>query len=413
MNNQVYRLLALCARAECTTVHLQQLTQEAAKLGLEEWAGLPAGAEAHGMAPLLYTHLKSAGVELPLAVRRQLQGLYARHRDANRVRTRVLRDIVTACQDVGISVLVLKGAALSHLVYPQPGLRPMSDLDILVPESELGRTQVVLAGLGFNVPAPSGPMPAHRHLPAATLRAEGLGIAVEVHYKLLSDYFDHALAYLHSRVFSRGRIPLEQAPRRRAGGDQAGPAWDGLTAPPRPFAVGDLTAYTLSYEEMLRHLCQHLSSHVNVWDFGRLIWAADVVSLAERFAGEIDWERVQRRYPAVLDTLSLLHCMTPLSEELLDSASIRIGRAPQGIGEEFQGWPRIRRADWQSRGYRRVLRDTLCPSEWWLRLRYQLGSARRLFWYRWVRHPLHILGHVMRAWLERLGWPRFPDLAGG
>jgi hypothetical protein len=59
------------------------------------------------------------------------------------------------------------------------------------------------------------------------------------------------------------------------------------------------------------------------------------------------------------------------------------------------------------------LRDTFFPSEWWLRLRYQLGCARslRLAWHRWLRHPLYVLGHVARALLERLGWPIAAELA--
>ena len=57
-----------------------------------------------------------------------------------------------------------------------------------------------------------------------------------------------------------------------------------------------------------------------------------------------------------------------------------------------------------------MLRDTLFPSEWWLRLRYKLSSTHSLFWYRWVRHPLYILGQTARAILERLGWPTHSEL---
>jgi len=59
------------------------------------------------------------------------------------------------------------------------------------------------------------------------------------------------------------------------------------------------------------------------------------------------------------------------------------------------------------------LRDTIFPSEWWLRLRYKLGSVRPLFWHRWIRHPLYILGHVARVFLEWLGWPTPLELAHG
>jgi hypothetical protein len=403
-NNTIYRFLALCARAEGDAAYHCRLAQAAAKV--TEWEGVAAQAEAHGLAPLLYVHARSAGVQLPPAVKRKLQGLYLRHQHANRVRTDVLRDILSAYAAAGIPALVLKGAALSHTVYPEPGLRPMSDLDILVREADLWRAQSLLAGLGFDAPLPAGPALAHRHLALAARQVEGLSVQVEIHHKLFSDYFDHAASFVHSLARPTSASPERPAPSATEPAQES--AWaelEGVTAPPHAFDLAGLTAHTLSYEDTLGYLSRHLTSHVNVWDFGRLIWVADIVSLAERYVAEIDWEQVRRHYPAALNTLSLLYFMTPLSDDLLSRAAIPLGRAPQRIGVEFQGWPKIRPARWQEKGYGRVVRDTLFPSEWWLRLRYQVGSARPVFWYRWLRHPLHILGHVVRAVLERLGWP--------
>jgi hypothetical protein len=424
-NTRVYRLLALCARVELGAAHCHRLAQEAARLTAQEWESVPTQAEAHGMAPLLYVHLKAAGVQLPRDVKRTLQGLVLRHREINRVRMHVLRDILSTYDGAGIQALVLKGAALAHLVYPEPGLRPMSDLDILVPEPELWRAQRLLAELDFDAPLPSSQARPHRHLGGATRRTEGLAIHVELHHKLSSDYFDHAISYVRSkmspisksstqaRAFRRRHIPRGRPPPAEQSPSDPASTWiDGLTVPLQPFALADLTAHTLGHEDMLSHLCQHLTSHVNVWDFGRLIWVADIVSLAERFAAQIDWQRTRRQRPAVLRMLSLLHFMAPLSDELLSQADVRIGRAPEGIGVEYQGWPCTQGADCWERGYRRVLRDTLFPSEWWLRLRYKLGSVRPLLWHRWVRHPLYILGHVGRVLLERMGWPTPLELAG-
>jgi hypothetical protein len=417
-----YSLLAYCARAECNAAHYHHLAQEASSF--TEWETVPAQAEAHGMAPLLYTHIKKAGVQLPLAVRRELQGLYLRHREINRVRTRVLREILTAYDAVGIPVLILKGAALSHMLYPEPGLRPMSDVDILVPKSLVWQAQSALAEVGFHVVLPSDSALHHRHLATVVLHTDGLSIKVETHYKLFSDYFDNVISRARSmtlpilkpitqaRAFWQDRILSRWLPQIEQEHDNpASMALDGPTGPPYPFALGDLTAYTLNNEDMLWHLCQHLISHVNVWDFGRLIWVADVVSFAERFASEIDWERIRRRCPAILNTLSLLHFMTPLSDELLSKAPIEIGHAPRQIGMEYQGWPKVQPVRWREGGYRHVLCATLFPSEWWLRLRYKLGSTHSLFWCRWVRHPLHILGHIVRVLLERMGWPSPRELA--
>lgn len=399
MNDATYQLLALCARAECRPIHYQQIALAAS--AATDWEDVLTQAEMHHLSPLLYAHLRAAGVPIPATVKRELRSRSMRHLVANQVRMRVLRDILSAYDAAGIPALVLKGAALAHIIYPDISLRPMSDLDILVPASEAHRAQQVLADLGFELPPLSGSMSHHRHLPEVTLYVEETPVTVEIHHKLCSDYFDSAFSYIRTAILGRQT--------RR---DQSQTALDGLTDSPYPFTVDGLTAHTLGHEDALGYLCRHLISHVNAWDFGRLIWMADIVSLAERFVAEIDWERVRRQYPTILRTLSLLHFMTPLSDELLKRASIKIGKAPKGIGVEFQGWPQVRRKPRQGRRDRSVLRDTFLPSEWWLRLRYNLGSTRPLFFYRWIRHPLYIAGQAVRALLERLGWPKALELTG-
>jgi len=64
----------------------------------------------------------------------------------------VLADILTCYQAAGIDVLVLKGAALAHLVYPQPVLRPMRDIDILVRAEDVYRAYARLPEIGFTPP---------------------------------------------------------------------------------------------------------------------------------------------------------------------------------------------------------------------------------------------------------------------
>lgn len=366
-----YALLGHCARAECSDMHYHLLAQAANEIA--EWQTLPARAEAHGLGPLLYVHLRSAGVQVPRTVGRRLKALYLRHRYANRVRARVLGQILSAYEAAGIQALVVKGGALSHLIYPEPGLRPMSDLDLLVKKPEVEQARRVLVDLGFNAPLPHDEQ-FDKSLPTAILATEGIWVGVEIHYDLFEEDYPASMAM------------------------------DDLTVAPLPFHLepGNSTAYTLGYEDMLWHLCQHMAFHTTVFKSNRLIWAADIVSVAERFVAHIDWERVQKQYTLILNTLSLLHFMTPLSEPLLSQAPIRLGRAPQGIGLQFQGWPRSSLAAQREKGHWRILCDTLFPSEWWLRLRYGLGSASSLFWYRWVRHPFHIVGWVKHLLLGRI-----------
>jgi len=57
-----------------------------------------------------------------------------------------------ALRDAGLSPVLLKGAALGHLVYEDPYLRPMSDVDLLIPRDALARALEALEAAGFRLP---------------------------------------------------------------------------------------------------------------------------------------------------------------------------------------------------------------------------------------------------------------------
>jgi hypothetical protein len=262
---------------------------------------------------------------------------------------------------------------LAHLVYPEPGLRPMRDIDLLVNEAQMVQAQQVLAGLGFHAPLPDNNL-RDKHLAPATRQTDGLTVTVELHHNLFESFQLVSMAF------------------------------DDLTSVPLAFQLGDTPAETLGCEDMLWHLCQHVAYHASIWEPIRLIWVADIVGFAERFVDETDWDRVARQYPLVLNMLSLFHFVTPLSAQLRERAYIEIGKSPQGVGWEFEGWPRIPLARQRDKDLRRILYDTFVPSEWWLRLHYGLNSAQSLFWYRWFKHPLYILGPFYLAEKLKLFW---------
>ena len=372
---QSHQTLIHCACINLNPAQQATIVQQAGQYALSPT--LPTAAEEHGLAPLLYAHLQRAGVDIPAAVKRDLLALTLRHRHANRARGRVLAEILAAYDAAGIEVRVLKGMALAHLIYPEPGLRPMRDIDLLVKPAEARRAQALLAELGFRAPlAQAGALP-DKHLSAAKRQTEGLSISVEVHHNLFN-----------------ASTPV--APMGLAD----------LTVAPLHFSVNGQMAQTLGGADMLWHLGQHFIYHLNVAEPMRFIWIADLVGFAEQYAADIDWARVADQQPTILNVLSLLHFAAPLSDELRRRAGIELGREPSGIGRDFAGWPRAPLAQQRAKGYRRLLADTFLPGEWWLRLHYGLGSTRSLFWTRWVRHPFNIGSCLWRVLRERLAQPR-------
>jgi hypothetical protein len=81
--------------------------------------------------PMLYRRLTSEGIEWP-----ELQQLQAAYRATWAANLRVFdagADLISCLESIGIPTMVLKGGALVDLHYRDAGLRPMADVDVLVP----------------------------------------------------------------------------------------------------------------------------------------------------------------------------------------------------------------------------------------------------------------------------------------
>lgn len=84
--------------------------------------------------PLLNQNLKRLGVEHPLSGR--FQGLHRQSWLRGSLLAQTGSDVIKGLEDTGIETLILKGCAYSSLYYQRQALRPMADLDILVPVSQ-------------------------------------------------------------------------------------------------------------------------------------------------------------------------------------------------------------------------------------------------------------------------------------
>jgi hypothetical protein len=355
--NQFVPMLALCARWPGHLTQYAQLRQQAQ--ALPDWDAVPTYAEAHGLVPLLYTHLQAADVALPPRVEQQLQGYYMQHAHATRVRAQVLTDILARFQAAGIDVLLLKGAALAHLVYPLPVLRPMRDIDILVRATDVYRAYALLPEIGFTPPrgAHDGLDPDHHHLTAVKCVADGVSVSVEVH---------HAL-----HLNELGRQPQR---------------FEAFAPTAQPLMAGSSTAQTLGREETLWHIYRHAFCMPVGYEPLRLIWVADLISLVEAWVDGLDWERVRRQYGAAYRILPLLHSLSPWSDATLERLKLPVARLPSSARASYQGWPRYPLAQQRAKGIKGILRDSIFPSPWWLRLYYGHGPSRGGYWRAWLAH---------------------------
>lgn len=354
--SDAYRLLVRCVHLPGNAQADEALANMAADFQM--WDALVPLAEAHSMGPLLYTHLQRVDCAIPPSIKLQLQGLFLRHKRANDIRLTRLAEILALLDSAGIPVIVLKGGVLASLIYPAPGLRPMSDLDILVSPGQATAVQRLLQGIGFTDSLADDPTPPdHRHLPVIMQTTAEMAVSVEIHRAL-------------------GGTP------RFAEGDSFERLWE--TAVSYNFA--GKAAHMLSHEDMLWHLYSHMIS-----EHTRLIRIVDIVVFAEQFAHEIDWQRVGAQSPRVLAALSVLHFVMPLSAQLREVAGIANGAEPEGSDVVLQDWPPLPRHLWDGMSRRQIWQETFFPTEASLRLYYGIPVDQPILSHRWVRHPAQIL----------------------
>jgi hypothetical protein len=208
---------------------------EVPALGPQAWIEMLDLARRHGVAPLLHRALQARGwnVEVPGSSRFRL--------DEDRRATALdnlrnygeFRRIARALHDRNIPVMPLKGLHLAELVYGDIGLRPMSDLDILVPVSQLRHVITTVHGLGY-----------------------GSGTEVsDTADAMLDTKCDIELAHRRTGGMLEVHWSLGEPPGRYVG--LLAEVWRRAV----PATVGDADALVMAPEFLLLHVCAHLSCH--------------------------------------------------------------------------------------------------------------------------------------------------------
>ena len=363
----IIKLLALCARDVGSDQMYRRLHARLHDFaGQGSWEILIHQAEHHGLAPLLFKHVQAAGLPLPQKVRRVLQSLALRHRQASRIRNEAVAALLRLCLREGIGVIAAKGIALANSVYSDPGLRPMRDVDLLAGESDLPRLKAILTELGYSQEA-RGDIPANfYHLVPMVRIIEGMPISVEVHRNLLPYHPEYP-----SWPLARSRDAS------------------------LPLTIGGVSARTLCLEDMLLHVYLHGFRAPLTYEPYRLIHLADIVTLVEQHLTRIDWDRVKEDFPTVRQVLSSFHCLTPWSNAAVQRLGLDITSMPDRPGEPYRGWPWRRLQATQLRDLPELLRDTLIPSSWWMQVYYGCLPDQGVLRARWFDHPF-----MLYRWLK-------------
>ena len=197
-----------------------------------------------------------------------------------------LKTVLTALTGEGLSVVVLKGAALAELVYRHIGLRTMADVDLLVEKESLDKAGAILERLGFlsNEGYRDKEWYREHHHHMVPYVSSDSSMTIEIHWHIIE------------------RTALMDLPI------------DQLWAHAQSVRIASVPCLALSVEHMLLHVALHLSGPNRF--LGQLRGLYDVAELLRRFGHELNWAELLRM-AALADAHKYLYIVLCLVRDAL------------------------------------------------------------------------------------------------
>lgn len=253
--------------------------------GTLNWGYILDEANYHRLNALLYYNLQSEGLMrfLPEKISSSLEKKNYAIAFSNLKLSRELKRLLGIFSEKRIESIVLKGPVLDEGIYPQKGLRPFADMDILIHREDLTQVEEILSREGYVIPE---------------------GILPERFYR----QFHFEIPFINE---AKGKIYLEihwdLLPRWRLHSPDVFEVWKR-----REFLGGEKALYSLCPEDMIIYLCGHLDLHAymnryhyasaNIRDYifkrlsgNRLIWFSDLWAAIGFFTERINWGRLVER----------------------------------------------------------------------------------------------------------------------
>jgi hypothetical protein len=246
--------------------------------------------------PLVYWNVRTSA---PAQWHGPLKAIYYEYWAENVKRFHRLQQLLPGFERYGIATLVLKGAALSVLHYPNMAVRPMFDLDILVPEDRAPEVVDRLRGTGWTsglyVPSASQEPYFYRHTHAMPFTHPDYG-ELDLHWHVLAE----ATFTGADRLFWSGSVPL---------------------------AVNDIETRALNPTHQLMHTCVHGFKSSRL---APIRWIADAITILR--TSEIEWTQL-------VNLATDLHLTVPLSASLSFLRATFPAPIPEGVLAELAATP--------------------------------------------------------------------------
>ncbi|MFC1658655.1 nucleotidyltransferase family protein [Candidatus Omnitrophota bacterium] len=233
-----------------------------------DWHFILQDAQNQEVAQILYYHLSCHKENLPQFVLSTLRDSFIRTKDANLQFYAELKDILAGFAENNIECIPLKGIDLAKRVYPDVGLRPMSDIDLLIKKHDLPKIERVLIPLDYLMHPGYHNMLNKPNSPYLnTVVCKKLiypFISLHLHWHILNNTFYPGYGYISN-------LNIEKV-------------WQDV----QPAAIDNIKMLRMSPDCLLLHLAYHHFKH----HFDRLILLTDIDAILNYYCGILDWQRI-------------------------------------------------------------------------------------------------------------------------
>lgn len=119
---------------------------EPAEIDSSKWLEIFKLSQAHQVSPLIYNNYKST---IPSEILPMFESSYLETLANNMRLWHELCNIRNLLKESNISIIPLKGIMFADLLYKDIGLRPMSDIDILLHKKDIEKASTIISTLGY------------------------------------------------------------------------------------------------------------------------------------------------------------------------------------------------------------------------------------------------------------------------
>jgi Uncharacterised nucleotidyltransferase len=260
-----------------------RLRDDCSRLLPEQWNGLLALADEHGVTSLLHVALEQIGdAVVPPVVADELEERFSANVRRSLLQARELLRVMAALQTAGIEAIPYKGLVFSEFAYGDLAMRQAGDIDMLVRSRDLPLAQATVEKLGYT--------------PCLHLCAEELKRYLSVGYEMSFDYGTQR----NLLELKWGILPAFYA---------VDFDMDAMFAAAGSGSFSGTQIRALAQEDLFLVLCVHAAKHC----WSRLIWLCDIARLGQ---GPLDWARVSAKSES-LGITRLVRITLGLAHQLL------------------------------------------------------------------------------------------------